>query len=72
MKVAEGDVAWKAASMSQSFKAGNGTSCKSEFDVERKDLSKQHVGASIKAGTAHKLKKVRRRKARWTGLRMMR
>ena len=38
MEVAEGDVTWKAASVAQSIEAGQGTSGKSEFDVNRKDL----------------------------------
>ena len=38
MEVAEGDVTWKVASVAQSIEAGQGTSGKSEFDVNRKDL----------------------------------
>ena len=38
MEVAEGDVTWKVASVAQSTEAGQGTSGKSEFEVNRKDL----------------------------------
>ena len=37
-EVAEGDVTWKAASVARSIEAGQGTSGKSEFEVNRKDL----------------------------------
>ena len=39
MGVAEGDVTWKAAFVTQSSEAGKGSSGKSELDVKRKELS---------------------------------
>ena len=46
MDVAKGDITWNAASMAQSFRTGEGTCGKSEFDVERKDMSEEPVRQS--------------------------